>query len=76
MVFSIDKAHSRPHPPCLLTNVNKKMFFFIEGFPYKYVHIVIIINQRDTMKNHFLVENIWLAPAREFYPGPSGTTFV
>ena len=28
---------------------------------YKYVHIVIIINQRDTMKNHFLVENIWLA---------------
>ena len=23
-----------PDPPCLLTNVNKKMVFFIEGFPY------------------------------------------
>ena len=33
MVFFIDEARSRP-PPCLLTNVNKKMVFFIEGFPY------------------------------------------
>ena len=32
MVFFIDEARSRP-PPRLLTNVNKKMFFFIEGFP-------------------------------------------
>ena len=36
MVFFIDEARSRPPPPPrLLTNVNKKMFFFIEGFPYK-----------------------------------------
>ena len=33
MVFFIDEARSRP--PRLLTNVNKKMFFFIEGFPKK-----------------------------------------
>ena len=33
MVFFIDKARSSP-PPRLLTNVNKKMFFFNEGFPY------------------------------------------
>ena len=36
MVFFIDEARSRPtppHPPRLLTNVNKKMVFFIEGFP-------------------------------------------
>ena len=32
MVFFIDEARSRP--PRLLTNVNKKMVFFIEGFPY------------------------------------------
>ena len=32
MVFFIDEARSRP-PPRLLTNVNKKMVFFIEGFP-------------------------------------------
>ena len=32
MVFFIDEACSRP-PPRLLTNVNKKMVFFIEGFP-------------------------------------------
>ena len=32
MVFFIDEARSWP-PPRLLTNVNKKMFFFIEGFP-------------------------------------------
>ena len=32
MVFFIDKARSRP-PPRLLTNVNKKMVFFNEGFP-------------------------------------------
>ena len=25
-----------PDPPPLLTNVNNKMFFFIEGFPYLY----------------------------------------
>ena len=34
MVFFIDEAGSRP-PPRLLTNVNKKMVFFIEGFPYR-----------------------------------------
>ena len=33
MVFFIDEARSRPPPPRLLTNVNKKMVFFIEGFP-------------------------------------------
>ena len=33
MVFFIDEARSRPPPP-LLTNVNNKMFFFTEGFPY------------------------------------------
>ena len=33
MVFFIDEARSRPPPP-LFTNVNKKMVFFIEGFPY------------------------------------------
>ena len=33
MVFFIDEARSTP-PPRLLTNVNKKMFFFNEGFPY------------------------------------------
>ena len=34
MVFFIDEARSRPPPsPRLLTNVNKKMFFFNEGFP-------------------------------------------
>ena len=32
MVFFIDEARSRPPLP-LLTNVNNKMFFFIEGFP-------------------------------------------
>ena len=30
MVFFIDEARSPP----FLTNVNKKMVFFIEGFPY------------------------------------------
>ena len=30
MVFFIDEARSRAR---LLTNVNKKMVFFIEGFP-------------------------------------------
>ena len=39
MVFFIDEARSRP-PPRLLTNVNKKMFFFIEGFPYVIIIIV------------------------------------
>ena len=34
MVFFIDEARSRPPHPALLTNVNKKMVFFIEGFPY------------------------------------------
>ena len=34
MVFFIDEARSRPPLPRLLTNVNKKMVFFIEGFPY------------------------------------------
>ena len=38
MVFFIDEARSRP--PRLLTNVNKKMFFFIEGFPYVIIIIV------------------------------------
>ena len=34
MVFFIDEARSRPPPfPRLLTNVNKKMVFVIEGFP-------------------------------------------
>ena len=37
MVFFIDEARSRPPPLRLLTNVNKKMVFFIEGFPY--VHL-------------------------------------
>ena len=36
MVFFIDEAP----PPRLLTNVNKKMFFFIEGFPYVIIIIV------------------------------------
>ena len=38
MVFFIDEARSRP-PPRLLTNVNKKMVFFIEGFPYNHKKI-------------------------------------
>ena len=42
MVFFIDEARSRP-PPRLLTNVNKKMVFFIEGFPNaKYMFIADI----------------------------------
>ena len=32
--FFFDEARSRPPPRCLLTNVNKKMVFFIEGFHY------------------------------------------
>ena len=36
MFFFIDEARSRP-PPCLLTNVNKKMVFFIEGFPNNHI---------------------------------------
>ena len=38
MVFFIDEARSRPLPPRLLTNVNKKMVFFIEGFPYVHTY--------------------------------------
>ena len=39
MVFFIDEARS----PRLLTNVNKKMVFFIEGFPYLLPIINIIV---------------------------------
>ena len=31
MVFFIDKAGSRPPPSCLLTDVNKKMFFLLKA---------------------------------------------
>ena len=44
MVFFIDEARSRP-PPCLLTNVNKKMVFFIEGFPKGHVALRHYANQ-------------------------------
>ena len=37
MVFFIDEARSRPPPPRFFANVNKKMVFFIEGFPYLYI---------------------------------------
>ena len=40
MVFLIDEARSRP-PPLILTNVNKTMVFFIEGFPNTNEHIII-----------------------------------
>ena len=39
MFFFIDEACSRP-PLRLLTNVNKKMFFFIEGFTYHHHSLV------------------------------------
>ena len=41
MVFFIDEARFRP-PLALLTNVNKKMFFFIEGFPNQQFLIIIL----------------------------------
>ena len=44
MVFFIDEARSRP-PPALLTNVNKKMVFFIESFPYRGKVLVVALNK-------------------------------
>ena len=45
MVFFIDEARSRP--PRLLTNVNKKMLFFIEGFPKVSMRIVWLPSYKE-----------------------------
>ena len=42
MVFFIDEARSRPPVPRLLTNVNKKMVFFIEGFPNRHFSLTAL----------------------------------
>ena len=46
MVFFIDEARSRP-PPCLLTNVNKKMVFFIEGFLNRSLQMQKIVKSKS-----------------------------
>ena len=44
MVFFIDEARSR-NPPPLLTNVNKKMVFFIEGFPNGTIQMIGLFDE-------------------------------